>query len=271
MTTDRTSAERRAAFQNRVNLLAGMPLPADMQIAADALADLDTKDARLAVALGLLSETRKRSFHLLASMRERDATITRLTAENAALETKITEMWAQHHLGEEENRRLEKEKIALTAENTRLKARNDYLDGLLEKMHVARDSLVTENKRLKNSYRCYSCKQVFEEDDGHGLANEHFGSWLKGDRPKCEDCLRGTATWRGGPHDPFYRVRKEEYDSLHARIAELEAQLAKETEECAKILDRGAVSEVSVVRAICTEYAAAIRSRAPVKQKEGGE
>ena len=83
------------------------------------------------------------------------------------------------------------------------------------------DDLRAENERLKRSYRCYSCKQVFEEDHGYGLASQHFGNWLKGDRPKCEDCLRGTASWGGGPHDPFYRVRKEVYDQLVADSEEL--------------------------------------------------
>lgn len=83
------------------------------------------------------------------------------------------------------------------------------------------DELRAENERLKRSYRCYSCKQVFDEDNGHGLAAEHFGDWLKGDRPKCEDCLTGKATWGGGPHDPFYRVRKDEYEALMRDSEEL--------------------------------------------------
>lgn len=86
---------------------------------------------------------------------------------------------------------------------------------------------------LKRSYRCYSCKQVFEEDDGHGLAAEHFGNWLKGDRPKCEDVLKGTATWGGGPHDPFYRVRKEDYDRQAERIRALETAEAEMRERAA--------------------------------------
>lgn len=69
---------------------------------------------------------------------------------------------------------------------------------------------------LKTQYRCYSCKQVFNEDHGHGLAREHFGSAYRGDLPKCCEVIDGKATWGGGYHDPFYRVRKDHYDELVA-------------------------------------------------------
>jgi len=87
-------------------------------------------------------------------------------------------------------------------------------------------NLRAENEKLKNSYRCYSCRQVFDEDDGHGLAAAHFGSTLNGDRPKCEAILNGTATWGGGPHDPFLRVRKDHYDAMQKEIADLRARIA---------------------------------------------
>jgi hypothetical protein len=84
--------------------------------------------------------------------------------------------------------------------------------------------LIREVERLRNSYRCYSCKQTFAEDHGHGLAREHFGSHLNGDQPKCLEILTGKATWGGGPHDPFYRVRKEHYDALEKEVVDLRAR-----------------------------------------------
>lgn len=98
---------------------------------------------------------------------------------------------------------------------------------LVTRLTEERDRLKAERDKFEQSYRCYSCKRWFEEDHGHGLASEHFGDWLKGDRPKCEDCLRGTATWGGGPHDPFYRVRKETYDALTSENKRLKEALAK--------------------------------------------
>lgn len=93
---------------------------------------------------------------------------------------------------------------------------------------LARSELIAIRDFLNDRfpiYRCYSCKQVFEEDHGHGLAREHFGSHLAGDQPKCLEILKGTATWGGGPHDPFYRVNKKHYDALEKEVAVLRAKV----------------------------------------------
>jgi hypothetical protein len=63
-------------------------------------------------------------------------------------------------------------------------------------------------------YRCYHCKQEFDED----LALGHFGTSPVG-FPRCvEDWVNGRG---GGPHDP----RNKWLDELVAKIDRLEAEL----------------------------------------------
>lgn len=83
--TQRVIAERRAEFEKRLSLLAGMPLPFDMQIACDALADLDDADKRVAEQKANVES----AYNTIADHVQRElnlhATISELEAENAAL------------------------------------------------------------------------------------------------------------------------------------------------------------------------------------------
>ena len=120
--------------------------------------------------------------------------------------------------------------VGAVPSDKKLEEMRDHLYGNLhiESMSVMiLDLLKRVRDEASSAYRCYSCKQVFEEDHGHGLAFEHFGSHLAGDVPKCTGILNGTATWGGGPHDPFYRVRKDHYEMMEKEIIELKAECFK--------------------------------------------
>ena len=110
---------------------------------------------------------------------------------------------------------------------TRLRKFSDKAIMLCEVSPLLLEDAALEIERLRKSYRCYSCKQVFEEDDGYGLARQHFGSHLNGDQPKCHEILNGGASWGGGPHDPYIRVRKDIYDAKEEEITELTARCAR--------------------------------------------
>ena len=112
----------------------------------------------------------------------------------------------------------------------------DLLEALIAERNSIRAKLAEaerERDKAKRQYKCYSCKQIFEEDEGHGLASEHFGSALRDPLPKCCEVIDGTGRWGGGPHDPFYRVLKTHYaeiiTSRDAAISEL-AKLRAEAE-----------------------------------------
>lgn len=101
--------------------------------------------------------------------------------------------------------------------NEMSRARYDAVD-MLSALAAERDSAIAERDKERNSYRCYACKQVFEEDHGHGLAAAHFGRAALSMRTKCQDFLDRTSA--GGPHDPFLNRLFEQVDGLQAELEE---------------------------------------------------
>jgi hypothetical protein len=60
---------------------------------------------------------------------------------------------------------------------------------------------------MSDTYRCFHCKKVFEED----LARQHFGDHIN-DLPLCIKYAK--TGMGGGPHDPYVRLRESEYQKL---------------------------------------------------------
>ena len=81
------------------------------------------------------------------------------------------------------------------------------------------EDLLARVEKEQRSYRCYCCKAVFEEDNGHGLAAEHFGRNAVKMRTKCAEFLDRRVG--GGPHDPVMRA----LDVIQAKLEAAEQEL----------------------------------------------
>lgn len=71
---------------------------------------------------------------------------------------------------------------------------------------IARDTM--------EHYKCFFCKQNFGPD----MARQHFGN--REDLPLCIEYSKGLQLGGqgGGPHDPYVRVLKSEYDRLRSAV-----------------------------------------------------
>jgi hypothetical protein len=71
---------------------------------------------------------------------------------------------------------------------------------------LTRDNRV--HRESMEHYKCFFCKKNF----GPEMAREHFGN--REDLPLCIQYSRDGCG--GGPHDPYVRVLKSEYDRLRS-------------------------------------------------------